>query len=59
MGLNMKLLNLSENPIKFFENIKDRNWKHAFKFFLNPHIIIFNNFFTFLSLNLWVVKAQY
>jgi hypothetical protein len=40
MGLNMKLLNLLENPIEFFENIKDKDWKHAFKFFLIITIIL-------------------
>jgi len=36
----MKLLNLLENPIEFFENIKDKDWKYAFKFFLIITMII-------------------
>ncbi|MEM2927667.1 MAG: YIP1 family protein [Nitrososphaerota archaeon] len=36
----MELLNLLKNPIEFFENIKDKNWKHAFKFFLIITIIL-------------------
>jgi len=36
----MRLFDLLKNPIEFFENVRDENWKPAFKFFLVITIIL-------------------
>ncbi|MEW5760491.1 MAG: YIP1 family protein [Candidatus Thermoplasmatota archaeon] len=36
----MKLFDLLKNPTEFFENVKDEDWKPAFKFFLMITIIL-------------------
>jgi len=36
----MKLFDLLKNPTEFFENVRDENWKPAFKFFLVITIIL-------------------
>jgi hypothetical protein len=36
----MRLFDLLKNPTEFFENVRDENWKPAFKFFLVITIIL-------------------